>query len=215
MIVEKIVVGTLMENAYIVADEEDKVGIIIDPGDEPERIVERVNTLGLTVNKLVCTHGHVDHVGAIEALKQEFGVGFYLHQDDEVYLPHTADQGRLYGMPDLENPRVDTYIKDSDRLAFGRLELEVISTPGHSPGCVVLFCGQDAFVGDLIFSGSIGRTDLPGGDYGVMVASLEAIMRRLPDDTRLHPGHGESTTMAVERRYNPFLQGLKSGGPSS
>ncbi len=212
MIIEKIVVGTLMENAYIVADEDSREAVIIDPGDEPEKIAARVHELRLTVDKLVCTHGHVDHVGAVESLKSKFGAEFFMHRDDEMYLAHTADQGRLYGMPDLENPRVDKYIKAGDRLAFGESRLEVIETPGHSPGGVILLCGEDAFVGDLIFAGSIGRIDLPGGDYGVMMASLEAVLQRLPDSTKLHPGHGESTTLAVERRYNPFLQGLNSGG---
>jgi glyoxylase-like metal-dependent hydrolase (beta-lactamase superfamily II) len=209
MIIEKIVVGTLMENTYIVADEHSKDAVIIDPGDEPERILERVAKLKLHVGKLVCTHGHVDHVGAVEALKAELGAHFFMHCADEMYLPHTADQGRLYGMPDLENPQVDSYIKDGDRLPFGAYALDVIGTPGHSPGGVILVCGEDAFVGDLIFAGSIGRTDLPGGDYAAMMASLETVIRRLPQETRLHPGHGESTIVAVERRYNPFLQGLR------
>lgn len=212
MIIERIVVGTLMENTYIVADEETRASVIIDPGDEPERIASRVNELQLTVDKLICTHGHVDHVGAVESLKTLLGAGFFLHPNDEMYLAYTAENGRLYGMSDLENPKVDTYIKDGDRLACGGHQLEVMETPGHSPGGVILLCGEDAFVGDLIFAGSIGRTDLPGGDYGMMMASLETVLLRLPDKTKLHPGHGESTTLAVERRYNPFLQGLKRGG---
>jgi glyoxylase-like metal-dependent hydrolase (beta-lactamase superfamily II) len=209
MIIERIVVGTLMENAYLAADQESKIGMVIDPGDEPEKIAARVNELQLTVDTLVCTHGHVDHVGAVESLKTQLGARFYLHRADEIYLPHTAEQARLYGMSESENPRVDTYIKNGDRLPLGAQALEVIETPGHSPGSVILVGGGHAFVGDLIFSGSIGRTDLPGGDYEAMMASLELVLRRLPEETKIYPGHGEPTTLAVERRYNPFLQGLR------
>ena len=214
MIIEKIVVGPLMENAYVVGDEKSQQAVIIDPGDEAERIAERIEKLGLTVEKLICTHGHVDHVGAVEPLKRMFNARFFMHRDDEMFLEHTAEQGCLYGMPGLENPRIDKYLNDGDRLAVGesgRYTLEVMTTPGHSPGGVVLSCGGDIFVGDLIFAGSIGRTDLPGGDYEAIMASVEAVVQRFPGETRLHPGHGESTTLAVECRYNPFFQGLTKG----
>jgi len=212
MIIEKLVVGPLMENAYIAADEETRQGVVIDAGDEPERIAERVRQLNLTVRTLVCTHGHVDHVGAVEPLKKMLGAEFCMHPEDEMFLVHTSEYGPQFGMQDLENPTVNRRLKEGDRISFGKHHLEVIETPGHSPGSVILLCGPDAFVGDLIFAGSIGRTDLPGGDYGTMLSSLGNKLLALDNGTRLHPGHGESTTLAIERRYNPFLQGLHPQG---
>ena len=208
MIIEKLVVGPLMENSYLVADEETGQGIVIDAGDEPERISERAEQLHVKVETLVCTHGHVDHVGAVGPLKRLFSAEFCLHREDEWFLADTSKHGLEFGMHGLENVTVDRYIKEGDRITFGNCHLEVIETPGHSPGSVILLCGGDAFVGDLIFAGSIGRTDLPGGDYGAIIASFENKLLTLPEETRLHPGHGESTTLSIERQYNPFLRGL-------
>ena len=204
MLIEKLEVGPLMENCYIVADKEAAEGVVIDAGDEPERIAERVAELHLTIRRLVCTHGHIDHVGAVEPLKRTFGAEFCLHQKDEFYLKHTSEHGLEFGMAGLENPIVDIYIKEGDRISFGQYHLEIIETPGHSPGGISLL-----FEGFVIV-GSVGRVDLPGGDYQAMMRSLETKLLALPDKTRLHPGHGESTTLAIERQYNPFLQGLVS-----
>jgi len=208
MMVEKMVVGTLMENCYIVADEQTREGVIVDPGDEPERIADRVNELGLKIDRLIATHGHVDHVGAVEPLKSLLKAGFHMHRADELFLDHINEAGMMYGMPGLENPTVDVYLKEGDLISFGGCQLKVIETPGHSPGGIILVGDGDAFVGDLVFAGSIGRVDLPGGDYAIMMHSLERKLLALANETRLHPGHGESTTLAVERKYNPFLKGL-------
>jgi len=208
MIIETLVVGPLAVNCYIVADEQTRAGIIIDPGDEPERIAKRVAELRLHVDRLVATHGHVDHVGAVEPLKKLLGAKFCLNRKDERYVVHTAESGAQFGMAGLENPTVDIYLQEGDAVVFGRQTLRVIETPGHTPGGIILVGDGNAFVGDLVFAGSIGRTDLPGGDYATMIASLEEKLLLLPDEVKLHPGHGESTTVAIERRYNPFLRGL-------
>jgi len=208
MIIDKLVVGPLAVNCYILADEQTREGVVVDAGGEPERIARRVHELGVQVGQLICTHGHVDHVGAVEPLKRLLGVKFWIHQQDERYLAHTAETGRQFGMVNLENPTVDVYLQDGDTVVFGNQSLLVVETPGHTPGGIVLLGDGDAFVGDLVFAGSIGRTDLSGGDYGAMMASLEEKLLALPDHIRLHPGHGESTTVAIERRYNPFLRGL-------
>ena len=183
MIIEKLVVSPLQENCYIVGDDSSE-GIIIDPGDEAQRIVATVERLGLTVRAIVNTHGHVDHIAAAEALKEVLGAKLYL-------------------------PVIDVELADGDEIPFGALTVRVIHAPGHTPGGCLLRIGDDVFCGDLIFSGSIGRTDLPGGDYATIVDSLERTILTLPDHVALHPGHGVSTTVAVEKRFNPFLRGLR------
>jgi hydroxyacylglutathione hydrolase len=212
MIIETLVVGPLQENCYIVGDEDSREGIIIDPGDEAQRIVEAVGRLGLTVRAVVNTHGHIDHIAAAQAVKESLGAKLYLHPGDLRYLPHTVEQGAMFGIFEAREPVVDVHLADGDEISFGALRAQVIHAPGHTPGGCLLRIGDDVFCGDLIFSGSIGRTDLPGGDYKTIVDSLERVVLTLPDHVRLHPGHGPSTTAAVERRFNPFLQGLRPRG---
>jgi glyoxylase-like metal-dependent hydrolase (beta-lactamase superfamily II) len=210
MIVEKLVVGPLQENCYIVGEDDSGEGIIIDPGDEAQRIVAAAQRLGLTVRAIVNTHGHVDHIAAAQAVKETLGARLYLHPGDLRYLPDTVEQGAMFGIPDAREPVVDVHLSDGAEIPFGALKAQVIHVPGHTPGGCLLRIGDDVFCGDLIFSGSIGRTDLPGGDYVAIVDSLERAILSLPDHVRLHPGHGPSTTVAVERRFNPFLQGLRA-----
>jgi glyoxylase-like metal-dependent hydrolase (beta-lactamase superfamily II) len=209
MIIDKLVVSPLEENCYIVGDEESRTGFIIDPGDEAERILARVKELGLTVAQIVNTHGHVDHIAAAQDVKDALGAKLYLHPGDKMYIDETAEHAKMFGMTDARNPTVDEWLSDGDTIACGPLTIAVVHTPGHCPGGCLLKLGDDVFCGDLVFAGSIGRTDLPGGDYATIVKSLEEQILTLPDETRLHPGHGPSTTVAVERQYNPFLQGLK------
>ena len=208
MIIEKLVVSPLQENCYIVGDDSSE-GIIIDPGDEAQRIVATVERLGLTVRAIVNTHGHVDHIAAAEALKEVLGAKLYLHPGDRRYLAKTAEQGAMFGIFGASEPVIDVELADGDEIPFGALTVRVIHAPGHTPGGCLLRIGDDVFCGDLIFSGSIGRTDLPGGDYATIVDSLERTILTLPDHVALHPGHGVSTTVAVEKRFNPFLRGLR------
>ncbi len=208
MIIDKLVVSPLQENCYIVGDEESQQGVVIDPGDEAPRIIARVAELGLTVRHVINTHGHVDHIAAAQDVKEVLGAKFYLHPGDTMYLDETVEHAKMFGISEARMPTVDVPLHDGDDIAIGNLTITVIHAPGHSPGGCLLQIGSDVFCGDLIFAGSIGRTDLPGGDYATIIESLEGKILSLPDDTRLHPGHGPSTTVAVERQYNPFLQGL-------
>lgn len=208
MIIERLVVSPLQENCYIVGDEQTHAGIVIDPGDEADRIVQTVGRLGLTVDKIINTHGHVDHIAAAQAVKTRLGARLYLHPGDEMYLPNVVETAAMFGIPEVLTPVVDEFLGDGDVIPCGSLNVLVRHAPGHTPGHCLLIMGDDVFCGDLIFSGSIGRTDLPGGDYEVIMESLERTILTLPDNTRLHPGHGPSTTVVVERRFNPFLQGL-------
>lgn len=210
MIIEKVTVSPLLENCYIVGDEATKTGVIIDPGDEADRILRRVAALGLRVDKIINTHGHVDHVCAVEAVKEALGAKFYLHPGERVHLPRLLESAAMFGISGARIPNVDFDLADGDRIPIGNLTLRVVHTPGHTPGHCILIVDQDVFCGDLIFAGSIGRTDFPGGDYPTIVASLETAILTLPEETRLHPGHGPVTTVAVEKQFNPFLRGLSA-----
>ncbi|MBI3872573.1 MAG: MBL fold metallo-hydrolase [candidate division Zixibacteria bacterium] len=208
MLIDRLIVGPIEENCYIVGDEETRRGVIIDPGDEPERIVGTVRGLGLKVDTIFNTHAHVDHICAAQDVKEQLGARLYLHPGDEMYLPDLVEHAAMFGMHKARRPTVDVWMADGDRIECGTLEIAVTHAPGHTPGHCLLTIGEDVFCGDLIFAGSIGRTDLPGGNYEQIIASLESTILTLPEPTRLHPGHGESTTVAVERRLNPFLRGL-------
>lgn len=208
MVIEKLVVSPLQENCYILGCEETLAGAIIDPGDEAARIINRVAGLGLAVRHVINTHGHVDHISAVQDIKEALGAKFCMHQGDTMYLEETVEHAKMFGIAGARTPKVDVWLNDGDTIAIGNLTVNVIHAPGHSPGGCLLQVGSDVFCGDLIFAGSIGRTDLPGGDYQTILETLETKILTLSDDTRLHPGHGPSTTVAVERQYNPFLQGL-------
>jgi glyoxylase-like metal-dependent hydrolase (beta-lactamase superfamily II) len=208
MIIEKLTVSPILENCYIVADEGSNNGIIIDPGDEADRILRKVETLGLHIDKIVNTHAHVDHICAVQSVKEALGAKFYLHPAERMHLPHLLESAAKYGIPNARIPEVDIELFDGDVIAFGAQTLKVVHTPGHTPGHCIFIAGDDVFCGDLIFSGSIGRTDFPGGDYPTILNSLETAILTLPPETRLHPGHGPITTVAIEREYNPFLRGL-------
>lgn len=210
MIIEKVTVSPLLENCYIVGDEATMEGIIIDPGDEAERILRKVASLGLKIGKIINTHGHVDHVCAVQAAKESLGAEFYLHPAERMHLPRLLESATMFGISGARIPDVDVDLSDGDLIAVGGLTLRVVHTPGHTPGHCILIVGDDAFCGDLIFAGSIGRTDFPGGDYPTIVASLESSILTLPDQCRLHPGHGPSTSVAVEKQFNPFLRGLSA-----
>jgi len=208
MTIEKVTVSPLLENCYIVGDETTKEGVIIDPGDEPDRILRRVASLELKIGKIVNTHAHVDHVCAVQAVKEALGAAFYLHPAEAMHFPRLQESAAMFGLSGARVPTVDVELVDGDVILFGSSRMKIVSTPGHTPGHCILIVNQDVFCGDLIFAGSIGRTDFPGGDYPAIVASLESAILTLPDETRLHPGHGPSTTVAVEKQYNPFLRGL-------
>jgi len=208
MIIEKLTVGPIQENCYIVGDEQSGEGFIIDPGYEADRIVAKVRELNLKVDKIINTHAHVDHVCAVQPIKKQLGATFYMHPHERFHFENLVEHASMFGMPNVQVPTIDVELSDGDTIDCGLLSVRVIFTPGHAPGHCMLAVGEDFFCGDLVFAGSIGRTDLPGCDHNDMIKSLEEAILPLPDSTRLHPGHGESTTMAVERKYNPFLQGL-------
>lgn len=205
MILKKVVVGPLEVNCFIVACEKSKKAVIIDPGDESSKIISILEETHLTPEKILITHGHFDHLSAANSLKEKYEIPILIHQADKIFAENASVQASMFGMEDPGNVAPDVLLKDSDLIQVGTLQIEVIHTPGHSPGNVTYKIGSDLFVGDLIFQSSIGRTDLPGGDYNQLIQSVEEKIFVFPDDFIIHPGHGPDTTVGSEKRNNPFF----------
>lgn len=206
MNVTQITVGAFQENCYLVEDPKTNAVAIVDPGSEPERIVEAVEQSGGRVEAIWITHAHVDHIGAIAPLKRKYNVPVWLHPLDEPLYRVGGRQAQLYGIPYEEPPAPDRRFAEGEKIKLGALELDVIHVPGHAPGHVVIYGHGNALVGDCLFAGSIGRTDLPFSNPSQLEASLKRIAA-LPPETVVHPGHGDSTTIGEERLSNPFLNG--------
>ncbi|MDX2004574.1 MAG: MBL fold metallo-hydrolase [Meiothermus sp.] len=202
MTVHGLTVGPLQENTYLLVGE-DARGVIVDPGDEAERILREVERVGLKPEAILLTHGHFDHVGAIEGLKH-LNLSVYLHPQDLALYTMAAESAGRWGIP-LAQPTAPTLpLEPGQRLEFG-LGLEVLFVPGHSPGHVAFYTPGHLIGGDVLFKGGIGRYDLPSSNAQDLMASLQRLMQ-LPPETVVYPGHGPRTTIGEERRSNPYLQ---------
>lgn len=199
-------VGEFQENCYLVEDDERGLAAIIDPGGEPTRLVWAVEKSGAALEAIWVTHAHLDHIGAIAGIKQKWPVPVHLHPADWPLYRVADRQAQIYGLPFEEPPPPDAEFADGDTLQLGSLSFAVMHAPGHSPGHVVLHGHGVAFVGDCLFAGSVGRTDLPASNGADLTDSLEKIAA-LPGDTVVYPGHGPATTIAEELATNPFLTG--------
>lgn len=200
------VVGPLGCNCFIVGDPETKQAIVIDPGGDADRIVNTLVEKQLSVTAIVATHAHFDHLVAAEALREQTGAPFYMHDSDKPLLDWYEESGRLFlGVELGAPPAVDTGAAEGDVLRAGGLELEVIHTPGHSPGSISLIARDAVFSGDTLFAGSIGRSDLPGGDGDTLLGVIRSKLLTLDDTVAVYPGHGPATTIGQERRSNPFV----------
>lgn len=206
MIVTPVTVGPFQENCYLVADESCGVSVLVDPGDEAERIITMVERSGTTLQAIWITHAHVDHVGGIAGVKRRWDVPVSLHPLDEPLYRHAGRQAEMYGIPFDEPPVPEMQFNEGQKLSLGSLEFAVNHRPGHAPGHVVIHGNGIALVGDCLFAGSIGRTDLPFSSPKDMAVSLERIAE-LPAETIVYPGHGPSTTIGEEIESNPFLNG--------
>jgi glyoxylase-like metal-dependent hydrolase (beta-lactamase superfamily II) len=204
--VRTITVGAFQENCYLVVDDRANRAVIVDPGSEGERLVSEIDRSGATLDAIWITHAHVDHVGAIASVKERWDVPIYLHPADRRLYDAASRQAEVYGVPFEEPPPPDREFSDGQRVKVGECEMTVLHAPGHAPGHVVIHGEGIALVGDCLFAGSIGRTDLPFSNPPQLAATLQKISA-LPLETVVYPGHGMDTTIGQERLSNPFLNG--------
>jgi len=205
--VDGLTVGPFQENTYFLRRFGGRETVIIDPGDEAPRLIAFLESQDLVPLAIVNTHAHLDHIGAVAALKDRYAVPFLLHADDFDLLQRAPESARLFGVNEPVVPQVDAPLTHLEKLAWAGIAMEVRHTPGHARGHVCLVVEGAVFAGDALFYGSIGRTDLPGGDTETLLASIAAQLLTLPDSTVVYPGHGPSTSIGRERLHNPFLRG--------
>jgi hydroxyacylglutathione hydrolase len=205
MIIQSLVVGPIQANCFILGDEKTKEAVVIDPGDDVRRILAGLQKQALQIKYIINTHGHFDHVGGNKELKEKTGAPLLIHKAEAPLLAHLSSAAAVWGMHADDSPPPDRLLEDGDQITFGQITLEVIHTPGHSPGGISLYTPKDLFVGDTLFAGSIGRTDFPGGDYDQLISGVRRRLFVLGDDVRVFPGHGPDTTIGQERKFNPFF----------
>jgi hydroxyacylglutathione hydrolase len=201
-------VTPLQQNCTIVWCAKTKKAAVIDPGGDVERLLAAIEGQGLTVEKIWITHGHMDHAGGAAALQAATGAPIEgPHRDDQFWIDRIAESGRMYGMPDAQTFTPDRWLEEGDTVTLGETVFEVRHCPGHTPGHVIFFHRQARFaqVGDVLFQGSIGRTDFPRGDFGQLIASITGKLWPLGDDVQFVPGHGPMSTFGQERRTNPYV----------
>jgi glyoxylase-like metal-dependent hydrolase (beta-lactamase superfamily II) len=203
VIIETVTVGPIRANCHIIGDKEGGKAIVVDPGAEIERIMAPIKRLRLEVEHIVCTHGHFDHIGAVKALKALTGADVLIHKDDLEAYQSATGLALCFGIDVPGQPAPDRFPAEGDAILAGGLNFKVLHTPGHSPGGISIYGEGLVLTGDTLFAGSIGRTDLPGGDSVLIGRSLAKLMK-LPDDTLALCGHGPSTTIGREREGNPF-----------
>lgn len=214
MLIETQAVGPFFKNGFVVACEKTREAVLIDPGDEVESLLAYAGRNALAIRHILLTHAHVDHVTGVAAAKRALDVPVYLHRDDLFLYERAVESGALFGLRVEPQPPIDVFYSAGQVIAFGEYEVRPYHTPGHCPGGVCLQIGRrgetgkDLFVGDTLFAGSIGRTDLPGGDFNTLLASIRKVLFAFGDEAIVYPGHGPTTTIGQERRTNPFLQAV-------
>ncbi|NMA02421.1 MAG: MBL fold metallo-hydrolase [Clostridia bacterium] len=201
-------VGMIEGNCYLVSCAKTKEAMVIDPGAEGTRILEIIAKNNINVKYIVNTHGHHDHIGAVKEVKEGTGALILIHSEDAHMLENPTKNLSTFMGRDSKQPKADKLLKDGDSIQIGELNFQVIHTPGHTLGGISLYNKEKkaCFTGDTLFLGSIGRTDLPGGSYPTIIKSIKEKLLTLPDDVVVYPGHGPATTIAQEKRINPFLR---------
>jgi hydroxyacylglutathione hydrolase len=197
--------GVFQENCYLLGEAGHRDGVIVDPGEEAERFLEEAAARNLSISQVWLTHAHIDHIMGVDAVRRATGAPIYLHPDDRSMYDGLVQQGRLFGIDLTPAPPPDQTLHHGQRLKLGTTDVEVRHVPGHSPGHVVFVAPGLVLGGDVLFQGSIGRTDLMGGDLPTLLAGIREQLFSLPDETIVYPGHGPATTIGRERASNPFL----------
>ncbi|MBI2470900.1 MAG: MBL fold metallo-hydrolase [Planctomycetes bacterium] len=205
IIFETLTVGPLAVNCYIIGSKKDNTAIVIDAGGNPEEILNLIKKHNLALQFIINTHAHFDHVGGVKPLQDLTGAKFLLHQEDIPLLNYLNDQTDAFGLPAIPVPRVDKTLADDEEIFIGDEAIRIIHTPGHSPGSICFRINDAVFVGDTLFAGSIGRTDLYGGSYTKIIDSIKTRLFALEDHVIVYPGHGTFTTIGEEKQHNPFF----------
>ena len=208
--IKTIVTGPFQENSYLLTDKLSKKCVLIDPGDEAQKIINYINEKHIIPIAIINTHAHLDHIGAISEIKAVYSIPFYLHIEEKPILDSYLVSCRMFGMKPAESPSVDEWLNASGELLIEPFKFLIIETPGHTPGGCSFLIDDIIFVGDTLFQGSIGRTDLPGGDRKILDKSLIKLINKLNPKTTVYSGHGPSTSIGFEKINNPFLIQLQN-----
>ena len=209
MLIETRAVSPFFKNGYVLGCEVTREAVVIDPGDEVDGLLGALTQHGLTAKYILLTHAHLDHITGVAAAKRALNVPVWLHEADNFLYEGVEQQGLMFGLRVEPQPGVDHFYEEGQSLRFGTHEVSVHHTPGHCPGGVCLAVAGNLFVGDTLFAGSIGRTDLPGGDSATLLDSIRNVLFRFPDDAPVYSGHGEVTTIGREKRTNRFVIGSR------
>lgn len=211
MVIRAYPAAPFYENAYLIACEKTGAALVVDPGDGTPRLIESARAAGVDVTAILLTHAHLDHISGVDLARQAFGVPVYLHPADQFLYDGIVEQGRIFDIDVRRQSPPDAALSPASQFVAGNLSVGVREVPGHSPGSVA-FEVKDAsgavtlVVGDTLFAGSIGRTDLPGGDLATLLDAITRVLLVYPDDVLVYPGHGDPTTVGRERRSNPYLR---------
>lgn len=207
MIFETVVVGQLAVNCVILGDSATGEGVIVDPGADAEKILAEVKRLGVSVRYVINTHGHFDHVGGNRQVLAATGAQLLIHEEDAPFLSRAADVATMYGLATENSPPPDRFLQDGMVIGFGSHAMKVLHTPGHTPGGCCLYLEEQGKVitGDTLFAEGVGRTDFPGSSHDALMHGIRTKLMVLPDSTLACPGHGPSTTIGHEKRYNPYI----------
>jgi hydroxyacylglutathione hydrolase len=213
MDVSMFTVGPVAENCFIARRDDSSHAVIIDPGEEAERLLSAIDELGVTIEAVLLTHCHFDHVGAVAPVARATGAPVYVSEIERPVLADIMSYVPFAGFGPYESWEAEHTLRGGERLQLAGLDIDVLFTPGHSPGHVTysLPAEQAVFSGDVLFQGSVGRVDLPGGDWGTLLRSISGLVESLPEDTTVYPGHMGITSLGAERRTNPFLAELARG----